>query len=391
VSVQSRPDAGNLAAAVRHSMIFRKVLRQAQHEIRRGNRLCWWCARWRPSSWRSSWGRCPGRGGTRAGCSPWPVIGLSWGTTGISFKANTCRQAYSTPVFQWWAQSPSASVFWESGPGRAGCLASPLRWAPSECCTTWRGVSTTARRSSFALCRPVVAPDRFLHPVLLGRQALVRCPACSICYLATRSSPGPGRDHACSYPLPPSCGDSPCAPSPRLRPSWPLGCLLRSPWRWYARCRKAAGLLALALVGTLAAFPLLAWGERLLLGSSLPATYSNAELYRQVVDRSNLLAYVFVLDPSVRLTWPFCRLSSHPGSSPCATAAASSWVTCAVQPAQRPGAMPPEPLGFGVYMAGLVPFPVDWLAAVSVSSLVRGSIFVAVLLTDSLAGSACHV
>jgi hypothetical protein len=55
------------------------------------------------------------------------------------------------------------------------------------------------------------------------------------------------------------------------------------------------------LLGTFAAFELLAWGERLFLSSSLFSTSANSDLYQQVLDVRNLLTYVLVFVPSARL------------------------------------------------------------------------------------------
>jgi hypothetical protein len=158
----------------------------------------------------------------------------------------------------------------------------------------------------------LLSPDPSLHPVLLGRQALGEMPCMFYLLSGYALFSWAWRRPRLFLPAATLLWGLSLRTKPQVAPflvialSFPLAVAL------VHRRYRTVALLASALLGTFAAFLLLAWGERLLLSGALPATYSNAELYRQVLDVRNLLTYVFVLVPAVRLAVALSALPFAP-------------------------------------------------------------------------------
>jgi hypothetical protein len=140
-----------------------------------------------------------------------------------------------------------------------------------------------------------------LHPILVGRQAIGEMP--SVFYLLAGFAlfSYAWQRPRLSLPLAVLVWALSLRTKPQVLPffvlalSFPLAVAL---WR---RCWRSARVLTSGLVGMLAAFGLLARGEKWLFSSPLFSGSSGSEPYAVLRDAGNLRTYVFVLVPSIRV------------------------------------------------------------------------------------------
>lgn len=148
----------------------------------------------------------------------------------------------------------------------------------------------------------LLSGERSLHPILIGRPALGEIPCVFYLLSGFMLFSWAWQRPRAFVPLAVFFWALSLRTKPQVLPflvvalSFPLAVAL---WQ---RCWQTTQLLASGLAGTLAAFGILAYVERLLFSSPLFSASSGTDPYAVLRDTSNLRTYVCVLIPSIRVT-----------------------------------------------------------------------------------------
>jgi len=142
--------------------------------------------------------------------------------------------------------------------------------------------------------------DRWLHPFLVGRPAMGEMPSMFYFLSGLALFSWAWQRPRATLPFVVLLWGLALRTKPQPLPFLVVALLLPLALALRQRCWHTARVVASALAGTLVAFAVLAWGERLLFSSAPFSLSSGAEPYAVLGDTGNLSLYVFTLVPRVR-------------------------------------------------------------------------------------------